>query len=173
MLVLMCLATFAVLIAYIFAFIGVSAVGGGFAAVLITFLLTMAIMAVIIIFYYVAAIRVIGSIRQNIVHNTFNPLRGVMPLTVTAVLAAILGILASLIGLAVIATMGHLINFWMDDIMWIISMEAPELLDYGILSMLEGLVASLTLTLLFNLLTYIGSILLIVSLNKLANVTRR
>jgi len=163
------------LIGFVFAFIGVGAAGGGagFVAVFLAFLLVAAIFVVAILFYYVAIIRVLNSIRDNITHNTMNPLRGVTPLTVVIIIITAFGLLGSLIGLVFMGAMGFMLDAFMDELVRELMWTAPELLDFGIVGMLEGLLTSMTLTLLFSIITYVGTILLIVSLNKLAGVVKR
>jgi hypothetical protein len=174
-LVVVGLVALAFLIFFGLAFIGLAEFGGGgeLAVLLIMFFLTAVVFAVIIAFYYVPILRIIGSIRRNILHNAMEPLRGVLPFTVVAIILVSLGILGALVGLAVMGTMGVMLDMFIDDIMWEIMRYAPELRGLGLQNMLQGFMTSITLTFLFSLLIYVGTILLVVSLNKLSGVVRR
>ncbi|MCL2573586.1 MAG: hypothetical protein FWE34_03415 [Defluviitaleaceae bacterium] len=174
MLVLFSLVALLALIVFIIAFIGVSQMGGiGFGPLFLVFLLTMGIFVCVIVFYYAAILKIINSIRDNINFNTFNPLRGVLPFTIIAMLITGLGLLLSLIGLATIGAMGFAFDMMINEIMWELRWIAPELAQFGILDMLSNLMRDLTLTFLFSIVTYTGTILLVVSLNKLASGAKR
>jgi hypothetical protein len=166
----------------VLALVGMSYYGGGpFAAVLFALFLVTAFFVIAIVFYYVAILKIISSTRANIVHNTMNPLRGVMPFSIIAVLMAGFGILTSLVALAFIGVAGHIIDGWIYDLIHNLTLLAtPQVTYFGIpnimwdtvISAISDIVPAFTMTLLFGIFTYAGTILLVISLNRLAGVVK-
>jgi len=131
----------------------------------------------IAIFYCVCILRILKSIRENIVNNTMNPLRGVTPFSIITILMVSFGILASFISLAIMGIMTPLINDLLDEIAHAIALlpqgQAVFINMMDIESMLRNLLSTMTFTVLFGVLTQIGTILLVVSLNRLASSIKR
>jgi len=139
----------------------------------IWFALVVVLIALVIIipFYFVAILRIIASIRANIVNNTMNPLRGVLPFSILAITSSILGILGSLAGLAFISVMGNAIGMWFDGLISTLVMMVPWLANFGFDRLHLMLFTSADL--LLGILTQVGTILMVVSLNRLAGAVKR
>lgn len=139
----------------------------------IWFALVVVLIALVIIipFYFVAILRIIASIRANIVGNTTNPLRGVLPFSILAITSSILGILGSLVGLAFISVMGNAIEMWFDGLISTLVMMVPWLANFGFDNI--HLMPFTSAGLLLGILTQVGTILMVVSLNRLAGAVKR
>ena len=134
------------------------------------------ILTAFVFIYYIAALRILKSIKENIIHNTMNPLRGVLPFSIVAIIMASLSILFSLGGLAFIGAAGSFIDYLTNELMHVISTQQAlqySGIHYEISNIIFDIVPTLTMALLFGILTQVGTILLVVSLNKLAgNINR-
>ena len=164
-----------VFVILVIALIFATAYGDSFDVAVLFFLLFLLtiIPVIIIVFYYVPFLKVLSSIRENIVNNTMNRIRGVTSFTVMTVIYVVLGIIGSLILILFLGAMGFLIEEFIDDIMWYVWMYAPELAGFGIPELIMGAMAYLAIAILLSMITYIGIILIIVSLNRVAGSVRR
>ena len=180
-LVLISLAALVLLVSLILASAGMAYFGGlSLMAILAPFVLVAVFFVVVIVFYYVAILKIISSIRTNIIHNTMNPLRGVTPFSIIALLMAGIGILVSFGILAFIGVMGHIIDIWIHELIHLTLLATQQFVYLGIPSMVWDAVTSaildivpaLTMALLFSIFTYAGTILLVMSLNRLAAVVK-
>ncbi|MCL2838863.1 MAG: hypothetical protein FWE04_07380 [Oscillospiraceae bacterium] len=141
--------------------------GAGIAAIVgIVFLVVMVIMILYIIFYYSALLRLLSGIRNGIKTNVFTPIRGVTAFSVITFITVGFGILGSIVMIAMSGFMNDLIM----DAMWYMD---PWMQD--IYRPLMGMFAPgmMVISGLFTLVTYVGTIICVVVLNKFNGSLKR
>jgi len=123
------------------------------------------LMLLVIPLYYVPVLKILESIRQNIVNNTFNRIRGVAPFTVITFIACGLGILGIIVAFG---SMGVALAFMDDGLAWILG-EFPGADMASIVALAGVFMASFGLFLVVALAHMVGVIFCVITLNKFAN----
>ncbi|MCL2397418.1 MAG: hypothetical protein FWC93_05055 [Defluviitaleaceae bacterium] len=132
-------------------------VAGAMVITVIIMLFVLAILTVYFIFYFVSLFRILKDMREGILHNNITNVRGVTAFTVVNIISIALGVLGSLIGLLMLGAT----NVIMDELYWALG---PDF--HFVETMLEGIMASMAVSMMFSLATMAGIVLLLISLNK-------
>jgi hypothetical protein len=136
--------------------------------VLLGMLIIVAAFVVMLVFYYIALLRMIKGFRNNIIYNDFSPIRGVVPFTVMTV-----------IGL-VIAFLGMVFVFWLDDVSgdwlhYLIVEFGAEFGDYfdDALFTTGNNFGGLMVSAIATISTSVGWLLIVIVLNKINGSLKR
>ena len=126
-LVLVCLVAAIILIAVIIlAIVGATTEPALIVVAIVMGVISLGIFALFIVFYYVALLRVLSSIRAGLYNNVLKPLKGVTPLMVMVIIFAVFGFIGALISFTVPA----LFDTFMDQLMVELAAElGPEFMD--------------------------------------------
>jgi len=140
---------------------------GAIAAIFgIMFLVILVFMILYIVFYYSALLRLLSGIRNGIIQNVFTPIRGVTAFSVISFITVGFGILFTI---GMIAMSGFMTE-WMMDAMWYMEPWMQDIYGPMIQAFAPG---TMIISMLFTLMTYIGTIICIVVLNKFNGSLKR
>ena len=164
-LVMMCLVVLSVLVIALTLFFLADPLGIDFASIFPALLASTFIMLLLIPLYYVPILRILESIKQNIVNNTFNPIRGLLPFTIVTFITCGLGVLGVIVGFT---SMGILLAYMDDGLAWLMQ-QLPGADMAGLITLGSILMASFGLALVVALASMLGVILCVITLNKFAS----
>lgn len=168
-LVMLCLGVLTTLGVSLVIFFFSDHLGIEFAPIFTALLISMLIILLFIPLYYVPILKILESIKRNIVNNTFNRIRGATTFTIVTFAAATLGLVGIIVAFM---SMGAVLAY-MDDIMWWLMQELPGADMDGLMALIGVFMASFGLALIIALVNMVGVILCVITLNKLANSLHR
>ncbi|MCL2376429.1 MAG: hypothetical protein FWC76_03430 [Defluviitaleaceae bacterium] len=156
-LVLMCLLAMLITLLSLATYFG----GAGTSADLAFSLFAALIMFSLIPLYYVSILNIIKSIRQNIINNTFNPIRGVLPFTIITFIYVGFFVLAIVVMLVLMGISGLLA---INEPMWYYPTQ-DVFSGVAMMSMLMMFVVFVSVIYLSGM---VGTVICVIILNRLA-----
>ena len=117
-----------------------------------------------ITFYHVPILKILKGIRHNIIHNTFDRIRGVLPFTVTISIFVFFSTMLTFAGLAnAEAFRGEIIR-----LLHLFMFDIPEIIPVGNIIITNISLSNFAMSYIFNLVSLSGAVICVVVLNRFA-----